>query len=216
MPTNIDIKDAGLAAAMKLGPFKTKRDAMVAGLKLLACRRTTARFCAGRASCNGTLTPLPAPTPQTQTPARPRWAQHPRRCCLPEHWPRQAPCSRDLARKRRAAGRRRRRPDRFFNGEAAPARDNLHQLLAQGVIEIIEPDLMLFEISRGFRQRRHDLQAESRRFGLDVKSTGGAGTQSRATLPQPAGGRHHGTQRGGCAGRGVLRSPRLRPAASRP
>lgn len=36
MRTNIDIDDAVLDAAMKAGPYKTKKDAVEAGLKLLA------------------------------------------------------------------------------------------------------------------------------------------------------------------------------------
>ena len=36
MRTNIDIDDAVLDAAMKAGPFKTKKDAVEAGLRLLA------------------------------------------------------------------------------------------------------------------------------------------------------------------------------------
>lgn len=36
MRTNIDIDDAVLDAAMKAGPFKTKKDAVEAGLKLVA------------------------------------------------------------------------------------------------------------------------------------------------------------------------------------
>ena len=36
MRTNIDIDDATLDAAMQAGPFKTKKDAVEAGLKLLA------------------------------------------------------------------------------------------------------------------------------------------------------------------------------------
>lgn len=38
MRTNIDIDDATLEAAMRAGPFKTKKDAVEAGLKLLARR----------------------------------------------------------------------------------------------------------------------------------------------------------------------------------
>lgn len=34
--TNIDIDDATLEAAMRAGPYKTKKDAVEAGLKLLA------------------------------------------------------------------------------------------------------------------------------------------------------------------------------------
>ena len=36
MRTSIDIDDAVLDAAMKAGPFKTKKDAVEAGLKLIA------------------------------------------------------------------------------------------------------------------------------------------------------------------------------------
>lgn len=36
MRTNIDIDDAVLEAAMKAGPFKTKKDAVEAGLRLVA------------------------------------------------------------------------------------------------------------------------------------------------------------------------------------
>ena len=36
MRTNIDIDDVLMAEAMKAGPFKTKKDAVEAGLKLLA------------------------------------------------------------------------------------------------------------------------------------------------------------------------------------
>ena len=36
MRTNIDIDDTVLDAAMKAGPYKTKKDAVEAGLKLLA------------------------------------------------------------------------------------------------------------------------------------------------------------------------------------
>jgi antitoxin ParD1/3/4 len=36
MRTNIDIDDALMAQAMKAGPYKTKREAVEAGLKLLA------------------------------------------------------------------------------------------------------------------------------------------------------------------------------------
>jgi Arc/MetJ family transcription regulator len=36
MRTNIDIDDAVLDAAMKAGPFKTKKDAVEAGLRLVA------------------------------------------------------------------------------------------------------------------------------------------------------------------------------------
>ena len=40
MRTNIDIDDALMAKAMEAGPFKTKKDAVEAGLKLLARQAT--------------------------------------------------------------------------------------------------------------------------------------------------------------------------------
>lgn len=68
----------------------------------------------------------------------------------------------------------------FFNGTAAPARDTLRQLLAQGETEIIVPDLVLFEVLRGFRQERHYLQAEQLMRGLTVEPTGGAALALKA------------------------------------
>jgi hypothetical protein len=40
MRANIEIDDALMAAAMKAGPYKTKKDAVNAGLRLLARRAT--------------------------------------------------------------------------------------------------------------------------------------------------------------------------------
>ncbi len=40
MRTNIEIDDALLAEAMKAGPYKTKKDAVEAGLRLLARQAT--------------------------------------------------------------------------------------------------------------------------------------------------------------------------------
>jgi Arc/MetJ family transcription regulator len=48
MRTNIDIDDALLEAAMKAGPFSTKKDAVEAGLKLLARQAAYAEILALR------------------------------------------------------------------------------------------------------------------------------------------------------------------------
>jgi predicted nucleic acid-binding protein len=61
----------------------------------------------------------------------------------------------------------------FFNGTPSPARSTLRQLLARGEAEIIVPDLVLYEVLRGFRDERHYLQAQRLLQGLTVQSTGG-------------------------------------------
>jgi Arc/MetJ family transcription regulator len=48
MRTNIDIDDALMEAAMKAGPFSTKKDAVEAGLKLLARQAAYAEILALR------------------------------------------------------------------------------------------------------------------------------------------------------------------------
>ena len=49
----------------------------------------------------------------------------------------------------------------FFNGAPSPARATLRRLLAQGEAEISVPDLVLYEVLRGLRHERDDLQAEA-------------------------------------------------------
>lgn len=61
----------------------------------------------------------------------------------------------------------------FFNGADSPAHGTLRRLLSEGDTEIIVPDLVLFEVLRGFRQERHFLQAQTLMLGLSVQSTGG-------------------------------------------
>ena len=48
MRTNIDIDDALMAEAMKAGPFKTKKDAVEAGLRLLARQAAYREILKGR------------------------------------------------------------------------------------------------------------------------------------------------------------------------
>lgn len=62
----------------------------------------------------------------------------------------------------------------FFNGAPSPARATLRRLLAQGETQIIVPDLVLYEVLRGFRHERDYLQAEALMQTMTVETTGGA------------------------------------------
>jgi predicted nucleic acid-binding protein len=68
----------------------------------------------------------------------------------------------------------------FFNGAPSPARATLRRLLGDGDTEIVVPDLVLFEVLRGFRDERHYLQAESLMLTLTVESTGSAALALKA------------------------------------
>ena len=61
----------------------------------------------------------------------------------------------------------------FFNAAPSPARATLRRLLAQGETEIIVPDLVLYEVLRGFRHERDYLQAEALMQTMTVETTGG-------------------------------------------
>ncbi len=61
----------------------------------------------------------------------------------------------------------------FFNGAASSARDALRQLLSKGEVEICVPDLVLFEVLRGFRQERHFRDACRLMRSLTLAETGG-------------------------------------------
>jgi predicted nucleic acid-binding protein len=63
----------------------------------------------------------------------------------------------------------------FFNAVPNPARDTLRRLLHEGDTRIVVPDLVLFEVLRGFRTERDLRQAQALMTSLDVQSTGGAG-----------------------------------------
>ena len=62
----------------------------------------------------------------------------------------------------------------FFNGASSPARATLRRLLDRGDAELVVPDLVLFEVLRGFRDERHYLQARQLMAGLTLACTGGA------------------------------------------
>lgn len=68
----------------------------------------------------------------------------------------------------------------FFNGRASPAQGTLRRLLALGETEIIVPDLVLFEVLRGFRDERHYLQAEALMGSLSIEPTGGRALAQKA------------------------------------
>ena len=63
----------------------------------------------------------------------------------------------------------------FFAAHANPARDQLRALLDHGEVRIVVPDLVLFEVLRGFRHEREHRQARLLMESLDVESTVDAG-----------------------------------------
>lgn len=62
----------------------------------------------------------------------------------------------------------------FFNGAPSPARATLRRVLADGEVEVLVPDLVLYEVLRGFLQAQRLLQ------GLSVVPTGGAALATAA------------------------------------
>ena len=68
----------------------------------------------------------------------------------------------------------------FFNDTANPAADLLQALLDHGEVRLVVPDLVLFEVMRGFRHERDYLQAESLMLALTVESTGGQALAQKA------------------------------------
>jgi predicted nucleic acid-binding protein len=62
----------------------------------------------------------------------------------------------------------------YFNGAPNAARDPLRQLLNDGDVRIVVPDLVYFEVLRGFRDERDFRQARQLLESLSVEDTGGA------------------------------------------
>ena len=62
----------------------------------------------------------------------------------------------------------------FFNAVEKPAAQLLEHLLEQGEIRLIVPDLVLFEVVRGFRHERDYRQARLLMQTLDIEAAGGA------------------------------------------
>lgn len=61
----------------------------------------------------------------------------------------------------------------YFNARPNPARDVLRRLLREGDTRIVVPDLVLFEVLRGFRDERSQRVAQALMLTLDVEPTGG-------------------------------------------
>jgi predicted nucleic acid-binding protein len=61
----------------------------------------------------------------------------------------------------------------FFNDRPNPARFELRRLLADGHTRLVVPDLVLFEILRGFRHERPMRQARLLLLTLSVETCGG-------------------------------------------
>jgi predicted nucleic acid-binding protein len=57
----------------------------------------------------------------------------------------------------------------FFAANPNPARDHLRALLDHGEVRIVVPDLVLFEVLRGFRHERDYRQARLLMEGLHVE-----------------------------------------------
>ena len=61
----------------------------------------------------------------------------------------------------------------FFNAADDPAAQVLGQLLDHGEVRLVVPDLVLFEVLRGFRHERDYRQARLLMESLGVEATGG-------------------------------------------
>lgn len=61
----------------------------------------------------------------------------------------------------------------FFNQTGAPATELLKELLRHGEVRIVVPDLVLFEVLRGFRFERAHREAKQLMESLDIETTGG-------------------------------------------
>lgn len=68
----------------------------------------------------------------------------------------------------------------FFSGADTPQRNVLRELLTHGEVALIVPDLVLYEVLRGFRRERDYLQAEALMLSMTVESTGGQALAQRA------------------------------------
>ena len=62
----------------------------------------------------------------------------------------------------------------FFNDAAHPAAAMLDELLQHGEVRIVVPDLVLFEVLRGFRHERDHRQARALMESFDIEDVGGA------------------------------------------
>lgn len=58
----------------------------------------------------------------------------------------------------------------FFNAQPNPARDELRRMLGEGAVRIVVPDLVLFEVLRGFRHERELRQAQALMGSLSIEA----------------------------------------------
>ena len=61
----------------------------------------------------------------------------------------------------------------FFNKTGAPAAELLKHMLRNGEVRIVVPDLVLFEVLRGFRSERSHRDAKQLMESLDIEATAG-------------------------------------------
>ena len=61
----------------------------------------------------------------------------------------------------------------YFAGNSSPARDTLRRLLRDGEVRLVVPDLVLFEVLRGFRLEREFRQARALMESLSNEPVGG-------------------------------------------
>jgi predicted nucleic acid-binding protein len=148
MRTNIDIEDKLMADAMKAGPYKTKKEAVEAGLKLLARQaayREIMKWKATKASTGRCRHSAPA-------------------CSSPMRAPRGSAVL--VVDSSVWIG--------YFNAADDPAALMLDQLLDHGEVRLVVPDLVLFEVLRGFRHERDHRQARLLMETLSIEAVGGA------------------------------------------
>lgn len=69
----------------------------------------------------------------------------------------------------------------FFAGRDVPAADELARLLQDGQTRLVVPDLVLFEVLRGFRHERPMRQARLLLQSLSVETCGGEDVALAAT-----------------------------------
>ncbi len=62
----------------------------------------------------------------------------------------------------------------YFNATDDPAAQMLDQLLDHGEVRLVVPDLVLFEVLRGFRHERDHRQARLLMESLSIEQVGGA------------------------------------------
>ena len=62
----------------------------------------------------------------------------------------------------------------FFTDVDTPAVELLADMLGHGEVRIVVPDLVLFEVLRGFRHERNHREARQLMESLNIEDTGGA------------------------------------------